>query len=48
MYCNNCKKHVVFGQVDTRVYNEAAYIIGGVTMTRKCPKCKEDVTERKA
>ncbi len=50
LYCNKCSKHVVFGDprdANSQRYNEAAYIIGGVTITRKCPKCKFDLSDRK-
>lgn len=51
LYCNTCSKHVVFGDTrdaNSQRYNETAFIIGGVTITRRCPKCKNDLSDRKA
>lgn len=50
MYCNACSKHVVFGDpkdANSQRYNETAFIIGGVTITSKCPKCRNELSERK-
>jgi len=38
---------VVFGEANPQRYNEAAYIIGGVTVTKHCPKCRSTLSERK-
>ena len=47
MYCGKCTKWVVFGEVNSQRYNETAYIIGGVTVTKHCPKCRGPLSEKK-